>query len=74
MGEVRPQMDEYWIARIKFWPTDDAHIDVVTIYYVWEDGVVDFLPCAQGYGGDPVRSTQCAHFELLERVEVEKYK
>lgn len=68
-----PQIDEYWIARIKYWPDEEARIDVVLIYYPWEDGTVDFIPCGHGEG-DPIRSTQCAHFEFLEKVEVEKYK
>ena len=73
MGEVKSQMDEYWIARIQYWPEQEPVVDVVYIYYVWQTGEVDFIPCAQGEG-DPIRSTQCAQFELLERIEVEKYK
>ena len=67
------KMDEYWIARIKYWPEEDARIDVVLIFYPWENGDIDFIPCGNGEG-DPIRSSQCAQFELLERVEVEKYK
>lgn len=73
MAEVKPQMDEYWIARIQYWPKQNPVVDVVIIYYAWENGEIDFIPCIGG-GGDPVRSTQCAHFELLEKVEVDKYK
>lgn len=69
-----PQMDEYWIARIQYWPKQTPVVDVVIIYYAWENGEIDFIPCIGGGGGDPVRSTQCAHFELLEKVEVDKYK
>ena len=65
--------DEYWIARIQYWPGQEPIVDVVCIYYVWQHGDVDFMPCTQGEG-DPIRSTQCARFELLERIEVEKYK
>lgn len=71
MAEVRPKIDEYWIARIKYWPDEDARIDVVLIYYPWGNGDVDFIPCGEE---EPIRSTQCAQFELLERIEVEKYK
>ena len=66
------KMDEYWISRIQFWPEQDPEIHVVYIYYVWQNGDIDFIPC--GGEGDPIRSTQCAQFELLERIEVEKYK
>lgn len=71
---IRAKMDEYYIARIRYWPEQEPEIDVVYIYYVWRDGAIDFIPCAAGPEGDPVRSTQCAEFVLLERVEVEKYK
>lgn len=71
---VECKMDEYWIARIRYWPEQEPEVDVVYIYYVWKDGAIDFIPCAAGSGGGPVRSTQCAEFVLLERVEVEKYK
>lgn len=68
-----PKMDEYWIARIQYWPEQEPVVDVIYIYYAWQTGEVDFIPCGNGEG-DPIRSTQCAQFELLERVEVEKYK
>jgi hypothetical protein len=38
---------------------------------VWKDVAIDFIPF---YEGDVIRSTQCAQFELLERIEMEKYK
>lgn len=65
--------DEYWIARIQYWPEQEPVVDVVYIYYAWQNGDVDFIPCTQGKG-DPIRSTQCEKFEPLERIEVEKYK
>lgn len=70
MTECR--MDEYWIARIQYWPGDGPHLYVVYIYYAWQNGDIDFIPC--GSEGDPIRSTQCAQFELLERIDLEKYK
>ena len=69
----KPQMDEYWIARIQYWPEQEPVIDVVYIYYVWQTGEVDFIPSAQGEG-DTIRSTQCAQFELLEKIDLEKYR
>jgi hypothetical protein len=71
MAEVKPQIDEYWIARIKYWPEREVETTIVAIYYVWKDGAIDFIPF---YEGDVIRSTQCAQFELLERIEMEKYK
>lgn len=69
----KPQMDEYWIARIQYWPEQEPIVDVVYIFYAWQNGDIDFIPCMQGEG-DPIRSTQCAQFELLEKIDVEKYK
>lgn len=69
----KPQMDEYWVTRLQYWPEQEPVVDVVYIFYAWQNGEIDFIPCIQG-DGDPIRSTQCARFELLERIEVEKYK
>lgn len=69
----KPQMDGYWVVRIQYWPEQEPVVDVVYIFYSWQNGEIDFIPCMQG-DGDPIRSTQCARFELLERIEVEKYK
>ena len=68
-----PRIDEYWIARIQYWPEQEPVVDVIYIYYAWQTGEIDFIPCMQGEG-DPIRSTRCAQFELLERIELEKYK
>ena len=73
MGEVKPQIDDFWIARIQYWPGDTVDIDIVLIIYPWKDGTVDFIPFGS-IDGDIVNSFQCAQFELLERIEMEKYK
>ena len=67
-----PQVDEYYIARIKYWNDGKEVIEVVNIYYVWKTGEIDFIPCI----GDmtPIKSSCCAHFELLEKIEMDKYK
>ena len=70
--QTAPKMDEYWVARIGYWG-EEPRIDVVYIYYAWQNGEIDFIPCT-GIGADPVRASDCESFELLERVEVEKYK
>lgn len=70
---VECKMDEYWIARIQFWPGNGPHLYVVYIYYVWQNGDIDFIVCGSGED-DPIRSTQCVQFKLLEKIEVEKYK
>lgn len=69
---VNPKMDEYWIARIAYWG-EKPKVDVVLIFYAWENGEIDFIPCS-GIGADPIRASDCESFELLEKVEVEKYK
>lgn len=71
---MNPKIDEYYIARIGYWSKERTKVDVVMIFYVWDNGEIDFIPCAQGYGGDPIRSSQCATFELLEKIDMEKYK
>ena len=69
---MNPKIDEYWIARIVRW--DEApRVDVVYIFYVWQNGEIDFIPCA-GIDADPVRASDCELFELLEKVEVDKYR
>ena len=69
---IKPQVDEYYIARIKYWDDGKEVIEVVNIYYIWKTGEIEFIPCI----GDmtPIKSSCCAHFELLEKIEVEKYK
>ena len=67
------KMDEYWIARMRYWPEQKPEVDVVYIYYVWKDGTIDFIPCSVGPEGDPIRASDCESFELLERIDMEKY-
>ena len=67
------KMDEYWIARFQYWPEGEVKVDVVFIAYAWENGVIDFIPF-NSIEGDCVRSDCCTQFELLERIEMEKYK
>lgn len=67
------KMDEYWIARIQYWPGREPVVDVVYIYYAWQSGEIDFIPATQG-GGGPIRSARCALFELLEKIDLEKYR
>ena len=70
--QAAPKTDEYWVARIVYWG-EKPTVDVVYIYYAWQNGEIDFIPCA-GIGIDPIRASDCSSFELLEKVEVEKYK
>ena len=72
MAELNPKIDEYYIARIAYWG-EEPKIDVVCIYYAWENGEIDFSP-GTGIGADPVRASDCDSFELLEKIEVDKYK
>jgi hypothetical protein len=66
-------INEYWIARVQYRPEQEPEIIVCLVFYAWQNGDIDFIPF-NSYEGDPVRSTQCARFELLERIEMEKYK
>ena len=72
-GKVAAKTDDYWIARIKYWPGDKEHIAIVKIFYAWENGGIQFIPfgCEEG---DPIWATSCQLFELVERIEVDKYK
>jgi hypothetical protein len=71
-AKPQPQTDEYWIARITYWG-EEPRIDVVYIYYAWQNGEIDFIPCT-GIGADPVRASDCDGFELLEKIDMERYK
>ena len=66
-------IDEFWIVRVQYWPEQKPEITVALIFYAWQNGDIDFIPF-NSYEGEPVRSSQCAHFELLEKIEVDKYK
>lgn len=70
---IECKMNEYWIARIQYWPEQEPVVDVVFIACVWKDSVIDFIPF-NSIEGDCVRSNCCARFELLEKIDVEKYK
>ena len=52
MTKPIPKMDEYWIARIKYWPGGESKVDVILIFYVWNNGEIDFIPF-QSADGDP---------------------
>lgn len=71
---MNPEIKDYWIARIQYWPTAPAHYTIIQICHVRENGEIDFIPFSGMDEGDPIRSSQCEKFELLERIEVEKYK
>ena len=70
---MNPKIDEFWIARIQYWPEYETKVDIVYIYYVWSDGSIDFIPFESVDGG-AVRSSCCEKFELLEKIEVDKYR
>jgi hypothetical protein len=68
---MSPKIDEFYIARIQYWPERDIETTIVCIYYVWQNGDIDFMPF---FENDVIRSTQCAQFELLEKIDMERYK
>ena len=70
---VECKMDEYWIARVQYWPEGEIKVEVVFIAYAWKNGIIDFIPF-NSTEGDCVRSDCCAQFELLEKIDLEKYK
>lgn len=72
MAEVKPQMDEYWIARVQYFPLHEPEVVIVKIYYAWKDGGIQFVPFGCDEGG-PIWAQSCVSFEMLERIEVEKY-
>ena len=72
-GKAAVRNDDYWIARVKYWPGADEITTIVKIFYAWEDGGIQFVPWGSDEG-DPIWTTNCLSFELLERIEMEKYK
>lgn len=71
--KVAVRNDDYWIARIKYWPGADEITTIVRIFYAWKDGGIQFVPWG-GDEGDPIWATNCQLFELVERIDLEKYK
>ena len=41
---IECKMDEYWIARVQYWPEGEIKVDVVLIAYAWKDGTIDVAP------------------------------
>ena len=68
-----PKTDEFWIARIKYWPGGEEIVTVVKIYYAWHDGAIQFVPWGSNED-EPIWSTSCLSFELVERIDMEKYR
>ena len=70
-ASIIPSVNDYWIARIQYWPQDQIRLTIVRIEYIWKDGRVEFAIV----GDDRIIvSDQCAQFELLEKIEMERYK
>lgn len=67
-----PKTDEYWVARIRYWPGDEERLTLIKIYYAWKDGRIQFVP-ALCYEGDPIWADSCHEFELVEKIDMEKY-
>ena len=70
---MNPKPDEFWIARIQYWPHGKVKPIIVQICLQWPDGSIDFTPFG-AIDDDIVRSTQCAQFELLEKIDLERYE
>lgn len=71
MAEVKSKSDEYWIARIQYWPHGEKKTTIIKVF--WVDGDILFYPFNGGLSY-PVWAVSCASFELLERIEMEKYE
>jgi hypothetical protein len=69
----KPETSDVWVARIKYWPGANEIITIVRIFYAWKDGAIQFVPWG-GDDGDPIWATNCQLFELLEKIDLEKYK
>lgn len=65
-----PKTNEYWIARIKYWPAQEPKVSIVFIHYAWLNGRIQFIPFGET---DPIWDCACESIEYLERIEVEKY-
>ena len=71
-AEVRIEAGDFWIARIKFWIGSPEIVTVIKIHS-WKTGPILFY-IAGDWRDYPVDATACQLFELLEKIEVDKYK
>ena len=62
------KMDEYWIARIQYWPEQTPVETIVQIYYIWHNGDIAFIPILAGSTHEQILSSQCASFELIGKL------
>ena len=62
------KMDEYWIARIQYWPGQTPVETIVQIYYIWHNGDIAFIPILAGSTNEQILSSQCASFELIGKL------
>lgn len=67
---MKPKTNEFWFARVQYWPEDEERIILVKFYYVWQDGEMQFVPVFDAGAGDPVWVSSCYKFEPIERVDV----
>jgi hypothetical protein len=70
MQRPKVEADEYWVARIKYEPLAEETLTIVKIHRVWEQGGIQFTPFG---GGEPKWITDCMLFELIERIEMERF-
>jgi hypothetical protein len=71
-SKPNPHYEEFWIARLRY-PGGNPHITIVKIIALGENGNIGFIP----FGSDGTY-IECAKdwalFELIEKIEMEKYK
>lgn len=65
---VAPQVDELWRARIQYWSGQVPMETIVQIYYIWRNGDIAFIPILTGSTNEQILSSQCASFELIEKL------
>lgn len=68
-----PHTDEFWIARIVYWPGGPEVVTIIKVYYAWKNGQLQFVPFGNDEG-EPVWNNACHKFELLEKIDMEKYE
>lgn len=73
VNKIAVQSGEYWIARFQYRAEHIMRTEIVLVVEANNENEIEFI-YFNSIDGEVINSTQCARFELLEKVEVEKYK
>ena len=65
-----PHYGEFWIARLRRLG-HKAHVTIIQVLALGEDENIAFIPFGKE---DMYHAKDCVLFELIEKIELEKYK